>query len=68
MVSLKPEEIETGGRSQISKQKKMMFFFKILLNECSFHTKGKNFMVVDILSQRLGQKFVMNMYVLKFRK
>lgn len=25
-------------------------------------------MVVDILSQRLGQKFVMNMYVLKFRK
>lgn len=24
-------------------------------------------MVVDILSQRLGQKFVMNMYVLKFR-
>lgn len=67
VVSLKPEEIETGGRSQISKQKKW-FFLKFLFNECSFLTKGKYFMVVDILSQRLGQKFVMNMYVLKFRK
>lgn len=50
------------------KTEKNDFFLKILFNECSFLTKGKYFMVVDILSQRLGQKFVMNMYVLKFRK
>lgn len=37
------------------------------MNE-AFSQKGKYFMIVDILSQRLGQKFVMNMYVLKFRK
>lgn len=56
------------GKVSNFKTEKNDVFFKILLNECSFLTKGKYFMVVDILSQRLGQKFVMNMYVLKFRK
>lgn len=39
VVSLKPEEIETGGRSQISKQKKMMFFLKFYLMNVAFSQK-----------------------------
>lgn len=67
VVSLKPEEIETGEGVKFQNRKKNDFL-KILLNECSFLTKGKYFMVVKILSQRLGQRLVLNMYVLKFRK